>query len=206
MSEIRALAAMPTSGEVRAAHAAEMRASTRTTGLAAGVLIMVAMPLWSLYDRMVVPDQADQFFVLRIGILVPVLLGWLLLLDRPFGDLHAEPLVVFVCVMPQLVVAWLLPQVDQAFEGYLLGFSLVIYGCAFLLVGRLWITVALVASSWAAIVVSFALQPQPADDVEVATIALTSPPSGAWSPWPPTRRSRPAPAGERVSAARLVLH
>ncbi len=172
MSEIRALAATPTSGEVRAAHAAEMRASTRTTGLAAGVLIMVAMPLWSLYDRMVVPDQADQFFVLRIGILVPVLLGWLLLLNRPFGDLHAEPLVVFVCVMPQLVVAWLLPQVDQAFEGYLLGFSLVIYGCAFLLVGRLWITVALVASSWTAIVLSFALQTQPADDVEVATIAF----------------------------------
>ena len=172
MSEFRALADSPTAGEVRAVHAAEMRAATRTTGLAAGVMILVAMPVWSLYDRLVVPDLADRFFVLRIVILVPVLLGWLLLLKRPFGDLHAEPLVVFICVMPQLVVAWLLPQVDQALEGYLLGFSLVIYGCAFLLVGRLWITVALVAASWAAIVVSFGLQAERAEDVEVGTIVF----------------------------------
>lgn len=172
MSEYRALADAPTAGEVRAAHAAEMRASTRTTGLAAGVLILVAMPLWSVYDRIVVPDLADRFFTLRVGILVPVLLGWLLLLKRPFGDLHAEPIVVVMCAMPQLVVAWLLPQVDQAFEGYLLGFSLVIYGCAFLLVGRLWITVALVASSWAALMVSFGLQAERLDDLEVATIAF----------------------------------
>ena len=172
MSEFRAVADLPSASEVRAAHAAEMRAATRTTGLAAGAMILVAVPLWSVYDRMVVPDLADQFFTLRIGVLLPVLLGWLLLLKRPFGDRHAEPLVVFICVMPQLVVAWLLPQVLYAFEGYLLGFSLVIYGCAFLLVGRLWITVALLASSWAALMVSFGLQSGRADDVEVATIAF----------------------------------
>ncbi len=172
MSEFRAVADLPSASEVRAAHAAEMRAATRTTGLAAGAMILVAVPLWSVYDRMVVPDLADQFFTLRIGVLLPVLLGWLLLLKRPFGDRHAEPLVVFICVMPQLVVAWLLPQVLYAFEGYLLGFSLVIYGCAFLLVGRLWITVALLASSWAALMVSFGLQSERADDVEVATIAF----------------------------------
>ena len=172
MSEFRAVADLPSASEVRAAHAAEMRAATRTTGLAAGVMILVAVPLWGIYDRMVVPDLADQFFTLRVGILLPVLLGWLLLLKRPFGDRHAEPLVVFICLMPQLVVAWLLPQVDYAFEGYLLGFSLVIYGCAFLLVGRIWITVALLASSWAALMVSFGLQSERANDVEVATIAF----------------------------------
>lgn len=172
MSEYPAFVDAPTAGEVRAAHAAEMRASTRTTGLAAGVLILIAMPLWGIYDRIVVPDMADHFFTLRIAILVPVLLGLLLLLKRPFGDLHAEPLVVFVCVMPQLVVAWLMPQVDHAFEGYLLGFSLVIYGCAFLLVGRLWITVVLVAMTWAAIVLSFGLQAERAGDFEVGTIVF----------------------------------
>jgi diguanylate cyclase (GGDEF)-like protein len=149
-----------------------MRVSTRTTGLAAGVMILVAMPLWSLYDRMVVPDLADRFFTLRIAVLVPILIGWLLLLKRPFGDLHAEGLVLIVCVLPQMVVAWLLPSVDHALEGYLLGFSLVIYGCAFLLVGRLWITVALVACSWVATMISFGLQADRADDVEVGTIAF----------------------------------
>ena len=126
MSEIRASADSPTASEVRAAHAAEMLASTRTTGLAAGVMILVAIPLWSIYDRLVVPEQADQFFTLRLAVVVPVLIGWLLLLKRPFGDRHAEALVVIICVLPQVVVAWLLPSVDQAFEGYLLGFSLVI--------------------------------------------------------------------------------
>jgi diguanylate cyclase (GGDEF)-like protein len=149
-----------------------MRASTRTTGLAAGVLILVAMPLWSFYDRMVAPDLADRFFTLRVAVLVPIFIGWLLLLKRPFGDRHAEGLVLVICVMPQLVVAWLLPSVDHALEGYLLGFSLVLYGCAFLLVGRLWITVAVVASSWVAIMVSFGLQADQADDVEVGTIAF----------------------------------
>ena len=172
MSELRAFADSPSASEVRAAHAAEMHAATRTTGLAAGVLILVAMPLWSVYDRVVIPDQADSFFALRVGVLVPILIGWLLLLKRPFGDQNAEALVLFVCVTPQLVVAWLLPSVDQAFEGYLLGYSLVIYGSAFLLVGRLWITVALVAASWGATVASFGIQSEPVDEGELATIVF----------------------------------
>jgi len=172
MSEIRASADSPTASEVRAAHAAEMLASTRTTGLAAGVMILVAIPLWSIYDRLVVPEQADRFFTLRMAVVAPVLIGWLLLLKRPFGDRHAEALVVIICVLPQVVVAWLLPSVDQAFEGYLLGFSLVIYGCAFLLVGRLWITIALVASSWVATMLSFGLQSDLGGDVQVGTVVF----------------------------------
>jgi len=172
MPEPRAFAGSPSASDVRAAHAAEMRASTRTTGLAAGVLIMIALPLWNVYDRLVVPEVADRFLVLRLAVLVPILVGWLLLLKRPFGDLHAEALVVVIALLPQAVIAWILPSVDQALEGYLLGFSLVVYGCAFLLVGRLWITVALVAFSWVATMVSFGLQAERVGDVEMATIVF----------------------------------
>lgn len=172
MPEPRAFAGSPSASDVRAAHAAEMRASTRTTGLAAGVLIMIALPLWNVYDRLVVPEVADRFLVLRLAVLVPILVGWLLLLKRPFGDLHAEALVVVIALLPQAVIAWILPSVDQALEGYLLGFSLVVYGCAFLLVGRLWITVVLVAFSWVATMVSFGLQAERVGDVEMATIVF----------------------------------
>jgi len=172
MPEPRAFAGSPSASDVRAAHAAEMRASTRTTGLAAGVLIMIALPLWNVYDRLVVPEVADRFLVLRLAVLVPILVGWLLLLKRPFGDLHAEALVVVIALLPQAVIAWILPSVDQALEGYLLGFSLVVYGCAFLLVGRLWITVVLVAFSWVATMVSFGLQTERVGDVEMATIVF----------------------------------
>ena len=172
MSEYRSLADAPTAGEVRAAHAAEMRASTRTTGLAAGVLILVALPAWSVYDRMVVPDLAEGFLILRLGVLVPILAAWLLLLKRPFGNAHAEALVILIAILPQAVIAWLLPSVDHALEGYLLGFSLVVYGCAFLLVGRLVITVVLVVFSWVATMVSFGLQADRVDEVDLATIVF----------------------------------
>jgi diguanylate cyclase (GGDEF)-like protein len=149
-----------------------MRASTRTTALAGGALILIALPLWGVYDQLVEPDHARDFIRIRFAALVPVLACWLLLLKKAFGERHAEVLAVVMCSIPQLVVAWILPQVDHAFDGYVLGYSIVIYGCAFLLVGRLWITVALVCVSWAATTTSFLVQIDQVDDVEVATIVF----------------------------------
>jgi diguanylate cyclase (GGDEF)-like protein len=146
-----------------------MRASTRTTGIVGGAIILVAMPLWALYDRVVVPEQADRFLVIRLLSMVPVLIAWLLLRRRPFGDKHAEALAMIGFASPQLAIAWMLPDVGQGFDGYLLGFSLVIYGSAFLLVGRLRITICLVAVSWLATATSYVLQADEVDRVELAT-------------------------------------
>jgi len=149
-----------------------MRASTRTTGVVGGTIILVAMPLWGLYDRLVAPEVADRFFTVRLVSLVPVFLAWLLLRRESFGERHAEVLAVAGFASPQLVIAWMLPQTGAGFDGYLLGFSLVIYGSAFLLVGRLRITIVLVAVSWLATAVSYAAQADRLDRVEVATTAF----------------------------------
>ena len=159
----------PTEGEILAAHAAEMQASTRTTGIVGGAIILVAMPLWALYDRVVAPGLADKFLVVRVVSLVPVFITWLLLQRRPFGDRHAEGLAVVGFACPQLVIAWMLPQADAGFDGYLLGFSLVIYGSAFLLVSRMRVTLCLMGVSWLATATSFLLQAETIDRVEVAT-------------------------------------
>ena len=47
-----------------------------------------------------------------------------------------------------------------------------VYGCAFLLVGRLVITVVLVVFSWVATMVSFGLQVERVDEVDLATCLL----------------------------------
>ncbi len=157
----------PSEGEVRAAHAEDMRASTRTTGIVGGGIILVAMPLWALYDRVVAPEVADRFLVLRILSLVPVLIAWLLLFRRPFGDRHAELLAAVGFASPQLVIAWMLPDVGQGVDGYLLGFSLVIYGSAFLLVARLRISMFLISVSWLATAASYTAQAGDVDRVEM---------------------------------------
>jgi diguanylate cyclase (GGDEF)-like protein len=169
MPEVLDAVNLPTAGEVRAAHAEEMRASTRTTGLAGGALILVALPLWGVYDRIVEPELAAELLTVRLLLLIPIFVGWLALWHRSFGERHAEVLAVAVCAIPQFFVAWMLPNVDHAFAGYLLGFTLVVYGCAFLLVGRIWITVALVAITWASATVSYVAQRSLVDSFEVST-------------------------------------
>ena len=159
----------PSEGAVRAAHAAELQASTRTTAIVGGAIILLAMPMWALYDQAVAPEVAERFFLVRMLSLVPVLAAWVLLRRPVFGERHAELLAVTGFACPQLAIAWMLPQVDAGFDGYLLGFSLVIYGSAFLLVGRLRLTICLVAVSWLATALSFALQAEHIDKVEVAT-------------------------------------
>ncbi|HYF47168.1 MAG TPA: GGDEF domain-containing protein [Acidimicrobiales bacterium] len=161
--------APPSVGEVREVHAAEMRASTRTTGLVGGVIILVAMPLWAIYDQVVAPEVAGRFLTVRLLSLLPVLVAWLLLRREPFGERHAEVLAACGFATPQLVIAWMLPQADQGFDGYLLGFSLVIYGSAFLLVARLHVTIVLIAASWLATATSYTLQRDGIDRVELTT-------------------------------------
>jgi len=154
--------------EVQAAHDEQMRASTRTTALAGGVIILVAWPLWALYDQVAAPEEAGDFLVLRLLVIVPILALWLLLLRKDFGERHAPVLAVLAFGLPQVAIAWMLPRVGPAFEGYLLGFSLVVYGSAFLLVGRLRMTAILMAITWASITASFLLHPS--GDFEIVTV------------------------------------
>jgi diguanylate cyclase (GGDEF)-like protein len=160
----------PTAEEVRFAQAAELRSATRTTALAGGVLILVGLPVWGLYDVWVEPEHAGTFLAIRFGFLIPIALAWLALWWPRFGERHAEALALLVCGLPQVAIAIVLPQVEHAFHGYLMGFSLVIYGCAFILVARLRLTLALIAITWVSVLVSALVQNESLNGVEVATL------------------------------------
>ncbi len=132
----------------RAVHEDEMRAAVRTTGLVAGPMILACLLLWIGYDHLVEAHLVGTHLGVRLLAFGPTLICWGLLLGRRFGTRHAEGLVVAMCAVPQVAVAWMVAGVDHAFEGYLLGYSLIIFGCSVLLVARLRVTVALVAGSW----------------------------------------------------------
>lgn len=141
---------------VRAVHEADMRAAVRTTGLVAGPMILVCLLLWIGYDHLVEGHLADAHLRVRLLAFGPTLVCWLLLFTRRFGVRHAEGLVVTMCTVPQVAVAWMVAGVDHAFEGYLLGYSLVIFGCSVLLVARLRVTVTMVVGSWLVLMAALA--------------------------------------------------
>src|SRR4029450_5671807 len=128
-----------------------------------------ALPLWGIYDAMIEPEQADRFLTVRLAALLPIFAIWAVLWHRRFGERHAELLAVALCTVPQVVVAWMLPNVDHGFPGYLLGFSLGVYGSAFLLVGRMWVTCWLVGITVGATTVSFLLQADGVSSFELTT-------------------------------------
>jgi diguanylate cyclase (GGDEF)-like protein len=175
MSTVKAMAMeaaledAPSTGDVDAEVRAHLRRSTRSSGLAGGAIILLGMPAWALYDQVVVPHEAGRFLVARLLSLVPVVLTMLLLRRASFGERHAEVLASLCFTGPLVVIAWMTPQVQQAFDGYLLGFSLVIYGSAFVLMSRLRVTIFLVLVGWVSMTTSFLLQADRIDRAEAAT-------------------------------------
>src|SRR5215218_2439957 len=75
--------------ELWRAFCVEMARSTRETGLLGGALLLVAFPLWSIFDRVHEPDHAAAFFVVRVVVEVAALGVWVLLCSRRFGTRFA---------------------------------------------------------------------------------------------------------------------
>lgn len=154
------------------AHCEEMVRSTRETGLLGGALLLVAFPLWSLFDRIHEPRHADEFFVVRVGVELVALVAWVLLCHRRIGTRHAEGLVLVLLCLPEVALAWMVAQVDSSLEPYLLGLTLPIFGSAFLLVWRWQLTAALIGIAGVAVAVAFAFAaPEPIPAGDVATTA-----------------------------------
>src|SRR5215212_8490654 len=158
----------PAGRDLWRAHCEEMVRSTRETGMLGGALLLVAFPLWSLFDRVHEPGHADAFFVVRLVVELIALVGWMLLCHRRIGPRHAEPLVFLLLCLPEVALAWMLAQVDSSLEPYLLGLTLPIFGSAFLLVWRWQLTAGVVGIAAAAVAAAFlftAPDPVPAGDV-----------------------------------------
>jgi diguanylate cyclase (GGDEF)-like protein len=162
----------PAGSDLWRAHCAEMARSTRETGVLGGALLLVAFPLWTIFDRIHEPEHADAFFVVRLVVELVALVAWVLLCQRGFGTRHAEALALLLLCLPMVALAWMVAQVESSLEPYLLGLTLPLFGSAFLLVWRWQLTAVLIGIAGASVVAAFVLAaPDPVSRSEVVTTA-----------------------------------
>jgi diguanylate cyclase (GGDEF)-like protein len=122
----------------------------RSAGLLVSWVAVLAMPAWTVVDRITVPGQADLFLLVRLLGDVPMLAAMFALWRLPVGRRHPELLTFAVLAIVQLEIAWMIPRTGGA-PFHLLGFTLAVYGSGCILVARPRWTVALVAVSAAAL-------------------------------------------------------
>jgi diguanylate cyclase (GGDEF)-like protein len=118
----------------------------RAAGLLVGWVAVVAVPAWTVVDRLTVPDLAAPFLLVRLLCDVPMLLAMLALWRLPLGRRRPELLTFLVLGVVQIEIAWMITRTTDA-PYHLLGFTLAIYGSGCILVARPRWTVALVGVS-----------------------------------------------------------
>jgi diguanylate cyclase (GGDEF)-like protein len=118
----------------------------RAAGLLVGGVAVVAVPAWTVVDRLTVPELAAPFLVVRLLCDVPMLLAMFALWRLPVGRRRPELLTFVVLAVVQIEIAWMITRATDA-PYHLLGFTLAIYGSGCILVARPRWTVALVGVS-----------------------------------------------------------
>ena len=118
----------------------------RTAGLLVSWVAVVAVPAWTVVDRLTVPEQADSFLLVRLLCDLPMLAAMYALWRRPVGRRRPELLTFAVMAVVQIEIAWMITRTTGA-HYHLLGFTLAIYGSGCILVARPRWTAALVAVS-----------------------------------------------------------
>jgi diguanylate cyclase (GGDEF)-like protein len=127
------------------AYATRQREAARTTTLIAGVVALIAFPLWAVFDKVVLPQAADRFIGVRVGFEVAIAVGWLALLSHRIGGRWPEATAFVLVALPEIAIGWMIPRTGDRLEPYLLGLSLAIYASAFQIVWRWQLTALLVA-------------------------------------------------------------
>jgi diguanylate cyclase (GGDEF)-like protein len=145
----------------------------RTAGLLVCWVTVIAVPAWTVVDRIAVPAQAGTFLLVRLLCDIPMLLTLWALWRRPLGRRHPEALAFLVLAVVQAEIAWMITQAQDP-KYHLLGFTLAIYGSGCILVARPRWTAALVGVSWAALGVTMLLHPGrlAAEDLVAVTVYL----------------------------------
>jgi diguanylate cyclase (GGDEF)-like protein len=118
----------------------------RTAGLIVAWIGLIAMPAWTVVDRLTVPEQAADFLVVRLAGELPMLAALIALRWLPLGRRRPELLTFVVLLTVQLEIAWMISRTTDA-PYHLLGFTLAVYGSGCIMVARPRWTVALVAAS-----------------------------------------------------------
>jgi diguanylate cyclase (GGDEF)-like protein len=128
----------------------ELAGRSRAAGLLVCWVAVVAVPAWTVVDRITVPQLAASFWIVRLVCELPMLVAMFALWRLPMGRRRPEALTFAVLAVVQAEIAWMIPQTHgQAY--YLLGFTLAIYGSGCILVARPRWTIALVVHTWVAL-------------------------------------------------------
>ncbi len=118
----------------------------RSAGLLVCWVAVLAMPAWTVVDRLTVPEQAASFFLIRVLGDVPMLASIYVLWRLPLGRRRPELLTFVVLAVVQIEIAWMITRTTDA-PYHLLGFTLAVYGSGCILAARPRWTVALVGAS-----------------------------------------------------------
>ncbi|MBA3303527.1 MAG: GGDEF domain-containing protein, partial [Acidimicrobiia bacterium] len=139
----------------------------------AGAILLLVMPGWTVFDAVHEPQRVEAFLALRVGTEVAAVAVWALLWHRRIGLRRSEPLVLLLLSLPVVAVAWMVADVGEgSLEAYLLGFTLPLYGSAFLLVWRWQLTAVLVAIAVGALAAALLTGPRPTTRAELTTMAF----------------------------------
>jgi len=148
---------------------AEVKRSTRMTGIGAGLIATFAYPSWIAFDYLVEPSSADEILILRLLLTIPVAACTLLLIFSPFGRARPELLMLGISFFINVGIALMLVAVETHYAAYALGMSLTMYAAAFLLIWSPVYTVALAGLSLTFLTAALAFSDPIATDA-VATI------------------------------------
>lgn len=128
----------------------ELGDRARGAGLMVAWVAVLGMPAWTVVDRLVVPEQADVFLVVRLLCELPLAACLVLLWRHPIGRRRPEVVTFVVLAVVQAEIAWMIVAADDR-QYHLLGFTLAIYGSGCILVARPRWTTALVVWTWLAL-------------------------------------------------------
>jgi diguanylate cyclase (GGDEF)-like protein len=147
----------------------------RAAGLLVGWVAVVAVPAWTVVDRIAVPQLSGAFLAVRLLCDIPMLLAMWALWRLPIGRRRPERLTFIVLAVVQAEIAWMIPQTHGQ-PYYLLGFTLAIYGSGCILVARPRWTTALVGFTWIALALAVLLYPgqMTGADLLAVTVYLTT--------------------------------
>ena len=146
-------------GAARSAHEDELKHRARSSGVVIAAVTVVIVPAWGFFDRLLAPQQATTFVVIRVLCDLPLLALLWLLWRRPAGQRRPELLTFTVFAVVQSEIAWMVVRAGKATDYYLLGFSLALYASGCLMGGRPRWTGAVVATTWLALTAALLTAP-----------------------------------------------
>ena len=149
----------------RERYCAEVRRSTRMTGIGAGAIALFAYPAWTLFDYLVEPEIADQLLPIRLAVTVAIAILVVMMLAG-VGRRRPEPILLAITLVVNGGIVLMLTRVETNYAAYSLGMSLTVYTGAALLIWPPRYTIAMCAVTLAGIALAFALSdPIPADAI-----------------------------------------